>query len=231
MSTKEEQNGFSDSDKNDQEFNQEEINFKIILIGNSGVGKSSITIKAIKGQFDASITSTVGFEFLCYHSKVENKIVNLHIWDTCGQEAYKSLIRSFYRNSVLAIVVYAIDNKQTFKDLEIWINDLKKESNPDVKIIIIGNKADNEDLRQVSKQDGEQFCKDHSGSLFMETSAKTGLNIIQLFDEVAKLLYEESKKIKERANTLNHKDSISSNNDYDEKPEKGRCRRLKCPCN
>ena len=225
MSTKEEENGFSDSDKNEQDSSQEEINFKIILIGDSGVGKSSITIKAIKNQFDEYITSTVGFEFVSYSSKVDNKNINLQIWDTCGQEAYKSLIKSFYRNSVLAIIVYAIDNKESFKNLELWINDLKKESNPDVKIIIIGNKADNENERQISKQDGEQFCKDHSGSLFMETSAKTGININQLFDDAAKLLYEESKKLKERANNLNNKD-LSFENDCGEKSVK----RRKCIC-
>lgn len=86
-----------------------DLSFKMIIIGDSGVGKSSLTIKAIKNQFQEVYTSTVGFEFYTFNIKVNDKIIKLQIWDTCGQEIYRSLINSFYRNASLAILIYSID--------------------------------------------------------------------------------------------------------------------------
>ena len=156
----------------EQDISQEEIFFKTIVIGDPGVGKSCLSLKAIKNVFEDCYTSTVGFEFLTYYTKVDNINIKLQIWDTCGQEAYKSLIKSFYRNSALAIVVYSIDSNESFKHLEEWINDIKRESNPDVKIVLIGNKADKEQEREVQKEMGEKFSKDNKVNFFMETSAK-----------------------------------------------------------
>ncbi len=91
------------------ENNQYDLSFKIIVIGDSGVGKSSLTTKAIKNYFDEFYSTTVGFEFLTQTMKIEDKYVKLQIWDTCGQEIYKSLISSFYRNSSLAMMMYSVD--------------------------------------------------------------------------------------------------------------------------
>ena len=91
------------------ENNQYDLSFKIIVIGDSGVGKSSLTTKAIKNYFDEFYSTTVGFEFLTQAMKIEDKYVKLQIWDTCGQEIYKSLISSFYRNSSLAMMMYSVD--------------------------------------------------------------------------------------------------------------------------
>ena len=91
------------------ENNQYDLSFKIIVIGDSGVGKSSLTTKAIKNYFDEFYRTTVGFEFLTQTMKIEDKYVKLQIWDTCGQEIYKSLISSFYRNSSLAMMMYSVD--------------------------------------------------------------------------------------------------------------------------
>lgn len=214
----------------EQDISQEEISFKTIILGDPGVGKSCLSLKAIKNVFEDCYNSTVGFEFLTYYTKIDNINIKLQIWDTCGQEAYKSLIKSFYRNSALAIVVYSIDSNESFKHLEEWINDIKRESNPDVKIVLIGNKADKEQEREVQKEMGEKFSKDNKVNFFMETSAKTGFNVNKLFDDAARLLYEESKKLKEKA-VQNNAIPISNTSEFSDTESekgKGKCNCKKC---
>ena len=92
--------------------------------------------------------------------KVNDKVIKLQIWDTCGQEIYKSLISNFYRNSSLAVLVYAIDNKESFNHVENWLNDLKSQANPDVRIFLVGNKADLEEDRKIKKEEGEKYKED-----------------------------------------------------------------------
>ena len=135
---------------------------------------------------------------LTFNVKVEDTSVKLQIWDTCGQEVYRSLISSFYRSASLAIVVYSIDNEESFTHIEKWLNDIKTQSNPNVKIFLIGNKADLEEKREVTKEAGEKFFNDHNISFFTETSAKTGLNVQNVFIEAAKLLYLEHEEMKTR---------------------------------
>lgn len=168
-----------------------ELTFKIIILGDSFVGKSCLSLKAVKGTFDKIYSSTVGFEFLNYSVNIDNYKINLQIWDTCGQETYRSLIHGFYRNASLAILVYSIDNLKSFEDLGLWINDIKTNTNPDVKIFLIGNKSDLNEAREVPTEKAEQFMKDNDLKLFLESSAKTGLNINKLFAEAAIFLYEE----------------------------------------
>ena len=175
-----------------------DLSFKIIIVGDSGVGKSCLSIKASRNYFEDFYSPTVGFEFLTFNVKVEDQNIKLQIWDTCGQEVYRSLISSFYRSASLAIVVYSIDNEESFTHIEKWLNDIKTQSNPDVKIFLIGNKADLEDKRQVTKESGEKFYKDHKLSFFTETSAKTGFNVQNVFIEVAKELYKQHEEIKNR---------------------------------
>ena len=177
-----------------QDSGQFDLSFKLIVVGDSGVGKSCLSIKAIKNYFEDLYAPTVGFEFLSFSVKINDETVKLQIWDTCGQEAYRSLINSFYRNSSLAILVYSIENKESFENLENWLNDIKTQSSPDIKIILIGNKVDLEDKRVVTKEMGEQFRNDHNLCLFMETSAKTGFNAQNLFMKAATILYDEHLK-------------------------------------
>ena len=190
-----------------------DISFKVIVVGDTSVGKSSLSIKAIKDHFEEFYSPTIGFEFLTYITKIEDKNIKLQIWDTCGQEAYRALISSFYKNSSLAILVYAIDSVESFNNLEIWLNDIKTQANPDIKIILIGNKFDLEDRRQVEKEMGENFCKENELCFFMETSAKTGHNAVNLFNEAAKILYEKHKEIKEIKNKNKNSPYLNSNSE------------------
>ena len=177
---------------------ESDLNFKIIIIGDSYVGKSCLAIKATKGTFESLYTPTVGFEFLTFFVKIENSNIKLQIWDTCGQEVYRSLIGSFYRNSSLAIIVYAIDNDNSFSSIDTWVNELKTKGNPDMTIFLVGNKADLEDKRVITKDMANDVCDSHNIKFFLETSARTGFNVKNIFIEAAKVLYEQHIKFKDR---------------------------------
>ena len=195
-----------------------DLSFKLILVGDSAVGKSCLSIKATRNYFEDFYSPTVGFEFLTFCVKVEDKTVKLQIWDTCGQEVYRSLISSFYRSASLAIMVYSIDNEDSFSNIEKWLNDVKTQSNPDVRIFLIGNKADLEDKRKITRAQGEKFCKDHNISYFTETSAKTGLNVQNVFMEAAKQLYIQHEDVKNRISRPGSM-TLLKDNDNDDNPE------------
>ena len=102
-----------------------DLSFKLIVIGDSGVGKSCLTNKATKNVFETAYNTTIGFEFFSFNIKINDKVLKLQIWDTCGQELYRSLITNFYRNSSLAIMVYSITSKESFDNVDTWIKKLK----------------------------------------------------------------------------------------------------------
>ena len=212
-----------------------DLSFKIIIVGDSAVGKSCLSIKATRNYFEDFYSPTVGFEFLTFNVKVEDKTVKLQIWDTCGQEVYRSLISSFYRSASLAIMVYSIENEDSFTNIEKWLNDIKTQSNPDVRIFLIGNKADLEEKRKVTKEAGEKFLNDHDISFFTETSAKTGLNVQNVFMEAAKDLYIQHEEIKNRLSRPGSMTLLQYNQENDnahnlETEEEENRNKSKCPC-
>ena len=182
-----------------EELAQYDVSFKIIIIGDSFVGKSCLTIKAAKNVFENYYTSTVGFEFFSMLYKINSKIIRLQIWDTCGQEEYRSLIQNFYRNASLAILVYSIDKRTSFENLEVWLNEIKGRGSPDVKIFLVGNKNDLSENREVSIEEGQKFYEDHKLNLFIETSAKSGENVQELFKKAAIALNKDHLLYKEMA--------------------------------
>ena len=121
---------------------QYDYNYKTIIIGDSGVGKTCLSHRACIGQFHEKLPSTIGFEYCPFVVKYQKKIIKLEIWDTCGQEAYRSLIYSFFNNASLAIIVYAINNRKSFTSIDEWIRQCKTLCSPDTKIILVGNKND-----------------------------------------------------------------------------------------
>ena len=192
-----------------------DFNFKIIVIGNSGVGKSCLTLKATKDIFQENFVSTMGFQFYSFHVKINQKIFKLQIWDTCGQEIYRSLITNFYRTAALAIIVYSVTDKKSFEETEIWLKQVKLNADPNCKIFLIANKVDLPD-KEVTSEDGMNLKKEHGFECYMETSAKTGVNVKELFVNCALALYKELPKyIKEKeilenenGNTFNLKDNL-----------------------
>ena len=212
-----------------EDFAQYDISFKIIVIGDSGVGKSCLTTQAVRNNFEEFYTATVGFEFLTFNMRINNNVLKLQIWDTCGQEVYKSLISNFYRNSSLALILYAINNRDTFVHAETWLNDLKNQANPNVKVFLVGNKSDLENERVVSKEEGEKFKEEKKLDRFIETSAKTGENARSALLEAAKLLYKDYLKAKQ--NLAGVDDSNDDNNKgekLERKKEKNKTRKGCC---
>ena len=204
------------------------FSFKIIIIGDQNVGKSSITIRGAKNLFNEVYTPTVGFEFITFNVRINDQIVKLQIWDTCGQERYRSLISSFYRNSCLAIIVYAIDSQNSFENIEDWIDEIKSQTNPNIKIFLIGNKMDLENQRCVDKNIAEQIVKEHNLDFFMETSAKTGENTQKLFIIAAKILLDEYRKYQNGSDRDKSSVSLTTEikevlEETTEKPKKPKC--------
>ena len=190
-----------------------DYNFKIIVIGNSGVGKSCLTLKATKDIFQENFTSTMGFQFYSFHVKINKKIFKLQIWDTCGQEIYRSLITNFYRTAALAIIVYSVTDKKSFEETEIWLKQVKTYADPNCKIFLIANKVDLPD-KKVTTEDGLNLKKEHGFECYMETSAKTGVNVKELFVNCALTLYKElpkymkEKEMMEGDNKFNLNDNL-----------------------
>ena len=191
-----------------------DLNFKIIVIGNIGVGKSCLSLKATRGIFLEEYISTIGFEFYCFNVKVDDKIIKLQIWDTCGQEAYRSLIKNFYRNASLAIIVYSVEDSQSFFDIDIWLKQIKTYGASSCKIFLIGNKIDAND-RKVSTEQGIKCKNDFFFDCFMETSAKDGINTKELFVNCATILYEENQNLMEQIIEENSENNNSINLSFD----------------
>ena len=200
-----------------EDYTNFDLSYKLIVIGDSGVGKSCLTNNAVKNIFEDRYNATVGFEFYTFNVKICEKVIKLQIWDTCGQELYRSLITNFYRNSSLAIMVYAINAKETFENVEMWLRELRTHSNPDAKVFLIGNKVDLENEREVTKEQGEKFYKENKLNLFMEASAKTGLNTQNIFLKAAEVLYDDHlkylKEKKEDKEDNGDNDNYENNND------------------
>ena len=180
-------------DKYTYEFLGEDSNydiiFKIMMIGDSTVGKSSI-INTILGK-ESNQKSTIGFDLVNLNIKVDEKICKLEIWDTCGQEAYKSLMTKFYKNSNLMILVYSIDSIKSFEGLHFWKEQIKDNCNENIKIILVGNKNDLEDKREVSSQKGKEYSENNNFIAFLEASINDKDSIKMIFKQSAYFLYEE----------------------------------------
>ena len=211
-----------------EDYAQYDLTFKLIFIGDSGVGKSCLTSKAVKSNFEDYYQATVGFEFLTFNMLVNKMVIKLQIWDTCGQEIYKSLISNFYRNSSLAVLVYSIDSKESFEHVGRWLDELKNQANPDIRIFLVGNKADLEEKRLVQKEEGVKYKNDQKLDLFMECSAKTGYNARNVLVEAAKMLYKDYLKIREAEENENNQNKNNSGNQKISKQDDGKNAKKKC---
>ena len=186
---------------NDSQITQNDsfISFKIIIIGDSGVGKSWILKRAVQNTFEGGYRTTIGFEFLLMHFQANEIKIKLQIWDTCGEEKYKSLIQGFYKNTSLALIVYAINEKMSFDSLKNWIQNIKEHSSEDIPIFLVGNKSDLE--RTITIEEAEEFANSNRIEYFEECSAKTGKNVKEIFFEITKFLYKTYKEA-DRKNML-----------------------------
>nr|XP_009665157.1 PREDICTED: ras-related protein Rab-6B isoform X1 [Struthio camelus australis] len=151
------------------------------------VGKTSLITRFMYDSFDNTYQATIGIDFLSKTMYLEDRTVRLQLWDTAGQERFRSLIPSYIRDSTVAVVVYDITNLNSFQQTAKWIDDVRTERGSDVIIMLVGNKTDLADKRQITIEEGEQRAKELK-VMFIETSAKTGYNVKQLFRRVASAL-------------------------------------------
>ncbi|XP_061818156.1 ras-related protein Rab-6A isoform X2 [Nerophis lumbriciformis] len=161
--------------------------FKLVFLGEQSVGKTSLITRFMYDSFDNTYQATIGIDFLSKTMYLEDRTIRLQLWDTAGQERFRSLIPSYIRDSAAAVVVYDITNVNSFQQTTKWIDDVRTERGSDVIIMLVGNKTDLADKRQITTEEGEQRAKEMN-VLFIETSAKTGYNVKQLFRRVAAAL-------------------------------------------
>ena len=175
-----------------------DILFKIILVGDTSVGKTNIINKYIKNEFQENFNATIGVEFSHKKFTVDNHKIKAQIWDTAGQERYKAITRAYYKGAKGAFIVYDITRKESFDNVDKWRNELANSCNKEVSIMLIGNKCDLEDQRQITKEQGEEKAKSF-GFSFLETSAFSGENLEKGFEMLIQEIYQKV-KIEQRGN-------------------------------
>eukprot|EP01067_Filipodium_phascolosomae_P001875 Filipodium_phascolosomae@DN2186_c0_g1_i2.p1 len=163
--------------------------FKYIIIGDTGVGKSCLLLQFTDKRFRSDHDLTIGVEFGSRLITLQQKQIKLQIWDTAGQESFRSITRSYYRGAAGALLVYDVTRRDTFSHLSRWLEEARQNGNPDMTIMLIGNKADLE-RREVTTSEGEGFAREH-GLFFIETSAKTAQNVEEAFIQTADRIYEK----------------------------------------
>lgn len=164
--------------------------FKYIIIGDTGVGKSCLLLQFTDKRFQPVHDLTIGVEFGARMITIENKPIKLQIWDTAGQESFRSITRSYYRGAAGALLVYDITRRETFNHLATWLEDARQHAIANMTIMLIGNKSDLSHRRAVTFEEGQQFAKEN-GLIFMETSAKTAQNVEEAFIDTAAKIYRK----------------------------------------
>ncbi|KAJ6717175.1 RAS-RELATED PROTEIN RABB1C-LIKE [Salix koriyanagi] len=154
--------------------------FKYIIIGDTGVGKSCLLLQFTDKRFQPVHDLTIGVEFGARMVTIDTRPIKLQIWDTAGQESFRSITRSYYRGAAGALLVYDITRRETFNHLASWLEDARQHANPNMSIMLIGNKCDLAHRRAVTKEEGEQFAREN-GLLFLEASARTAQNVEEAF--------------------------------------------------
>ena len=158
--------------------------FKLVLLGDSAVGKSSLVLRFVRGQFFEYQESTIGAAFLTQTVALNDTTVKFEIWDTAGQERYHSLAPMYYRGAAAAVVVYDLTSQDSFARAQAWLRELQQQDNPNLVMALAGNKADLADQRQVPEAEARAYAE-QNGLLFFETSAKTAANVEAVFNEIA----------------------------------------------
>ena len=158
--------------------------FKFIVIGDSGVGKSCLLLRFSDNRFRPDHDLTIGVEFGAKEIEVEGDTVHLQVWDTAGQESFRSITRAYYKGATAAILVYDVTRRSSFQSLSEWVQEVSNNAHSNIVTMLIANKADLED-KIISTEEGYRFAQDN-GFLFMETSAKTGMNVNEAFQTAAR---------------------------------------------
>jgi Ras-related protein Rab-2A len=199
--------------------------FKLLIIGDSGVGKSCFLLQFIEGDFKEDHNVTIGVEYGAKTVTAAGKQIKLQIWDTAGQESFRAITRSFYRNANGVILMYDLTRMESFENLEDWLREIRLNSDPEVNIYLVGNMLDLADEeREVGTEIAEKFASEKKLDGFIEASAKTAEHVAEVFIKVAELLY---KKKEQKQATETKKDApapvVLTNSANKDSKKKGCC--------
>lgn len=166
--------------------------FKVVLVGDSGVGKSNILSRFTRNEFNLQSKATIGVEFATRSINVDGKTLKAQIWDTAGQERYRAITSAYYRGAVGALLVYDITKGESFNNLERWLKELRDHADDRIVVLVVGNKCDLKHLREISEEEGTLFAENNSVTT-VETSALDATNIDKAFQLLLTGIYEGMK--------------------------------------
>ena len=193
---------------------------KVTLLGNSGVGKSCIIYRFINNDFKEDIMTTRGADYSQKSITIKNQTINLDLWDTAGQENYRSLGRHFYKDSLIVILVYDITNKESFEDLKtIWFNDLKRYGEKYTVLAVVGNKCDLFEDEKVTEEEGRKFAEEKNAE-FMLVSAKAGDGVNNLFTTLVNKYLDPSFQEQIGEDTQKNEGKVKITKQTETKPKK-----------
>ncbi|KAK8948825.1 Ras-related protein RABA5c [Platanthera zijinensis] len=214
----------------DDEEEGEEYLFKVVIIGDSAVGKSNLLSRYARNEFNTNSKATIGVEFQTQSMEIDGKEVKAQIWDTAGQERFRAVTSAYYRGAVGALIVYDISRSSTFDSVQRWLQELSTHSDTTVAKMLVGNKHDLEEIRAVSVEEGKSLAESE-GLFFIETSALDSTNVRTAFEIVIKEIYNSvSRKI---LNSDSYKAQLSLNrvtlnNNGTEETIEGTANRFSC---
>ena len=199
-----------------------EFIFKVLLLGNSNVGKSSLFLRFVDDIWNDTFVPTIGVDFKIKTFDIDEKKIKMQIWDTAGQERFKNIIASYYRGAHGILLLYDVTDRDSFKNLNNWLIEIEKNANKNVLKILIGNKTDLEDKRVISYNQGKEFA-DNYGLKFIETSVKKNLNVNEAFDTLGRELMKASGDKKIIKQPPNKKISVAKVQDLNVQKKNGCC--------
>lgn len=196
--------------------------FKLLLIGDSGVGKTCVLFRFSEDAFNSTFISTIGIDFKIRTIELDGKKIKLQIWDTAGQERFRTITTAYYRGAMGIMLVYDITNEKSFDNIRNWIRNIEEHAAADVEKMILGNKCDMNDKRQVSTVRGQDLAVEYNVK-FMETSAKTSTNVEEAFIALARDIKKKMDKKLENPNATAGDTKIKVTADKAKPPKKGCC--------
>jgi small GTP-binding protein len=163
--------------------------FKVVIIGAAGSGKTAMVDQLLTGEFQSATRTTVGVDYRSFRIDVKQNVIDLELWDTAGQETYRSIAKTYFRSALGCVLVYDTTSQASFDELQYWFGQFRELANPNSLVLLAGNKIDLENERQVSPEGAEQFAKDHFLE-YIETSAATAQNIKEVFQKLGRGIFD-----------------------------------------